>query len=232
MRFSRPPKKNLISVREWFGTALINPSGQRTALILATIVFLAVLAHVLSRSPMSRRLPHGGEVVATDFTAKNPVECRRPNPNLQKERAKARDSAPAVYHWERTEAAAREKLIRDAFAQLETTLGEASDLEQELAMLKAGESEAVLLQPMIGVSPFYKGKDSDAKAEGSQDDQKAEQSLKQRRERLLSLRVNAWKEFIEGLGFSRLGLDDRECMRLLSDPPLREQVALAVEHQP
>lgn len=195
------------------------------------LLFLGLITYVISRNPELKRLPHVGDTASTDYVSRIPVECKMPNPDIQEKRRHARDAAPAVYSLVEVDFEKRDKYIRDAFERLGKTLDEAEDLEKEVAMLQHGTAEPVQGDgTAVGISQFYRGKPK-AQAQALETDgerERRETVIKDRHEVLLQKRAQAWKTLISDLGFSRLGLDDRECVDLLGDRTIREQMTLAI----
>ena len=201
-------------------------------------IFLLVLVHLIVISPSGIRLPQPGDVTSTNYIVKRPVRCMKPNPNLERQCLDAVASSRAIYLWERPDHAGWTQRMRGAFDLLGEGLGRASTLEHEVELLlRSTDTREESSRPLVRVSDFYEGKEPTPK-DGSKDraavsttpeaDQSQQATLvAEKRKELLTLRVEAWKQLIDSLGFSRLGLDDRECLRLLSDPAIRDQVLRA-----
>jgi len=198
--------------------------------------FLFALVRLVVVSPSGIRLPRPGDVASTNYNVKRPVRCRKPNPSYERQRLEARSSSRAIYLWERSDSKAWTTRLRDAFSTLGAALGDASTLEHEVEMLlRSTDDQEVVSRPLVRISEFYEGKTDEPPSREDGDDPRGPEvdSVQQaalveaKRKELFQNRVEAWSNLIGALGFSRLGLDDRECLRLLADPAVRDQVLRA-----
>ncbi len=197
-------------------------------------LFLLALVRLVVISPSGVRLPRPGDVASTNHAVRRPVRCKKPNPNLERQRLEARSSSRAIYLWERPDAAEWSTRLRDAFTALGASLSQVSTLEHEVEMLlRSSDDQAVVSRPLVRISEFYEGKNAGPHA--AEDDVAPPEVdrdlqagiIEAKRKDLFQIRVEAWSDLIDTLGFSRLGLDDRQCLDLLSDPAVRDQVLRA-----
>ncbi|MFH1533030.1 MAG: HDIG domain-containing metalloprotein [Pseudomonadota bacterium] len=196
-------------------------------------IFLLALVRLVVISPSGVRLPRPGDVASTNHDIRRPVRCKKPNPSLERQRLEAHSSSRAIYLWERPNSNVWSQRLRDAFTALATSLARASTLEHEVEMLlRSSDDQEPDNRPLVRDSEFYEGKTApsdrpDLEAPPEVDREQQTAFIVAKRKELFKIRVEAWSNLIDTLGLSRLGLDDRECLRLLSDPAVRDQVLRA-----
>lgn len=196
-------------------------------------LFLLALVRLVVISPSGVRLPRPGDVASTNHAVRRPVRCKKPNPNLERQRLDSRASSRAIYLWERPDATDWSRRLRGAITALGVTLSEVSTLEYEVEMLlRSSNDQEVVSRPLVRISQFYEGKNAspepaDGAAPDEVDRDQQTEIIAAKRKALFQARVKAWSNLIDTLGFSRLGLDDRQCLDLLMDPAVRDQVLQA-----
>ncbi len=196
-------------------------------------IFLLVLVRLVVISPSGVRLPRPGDVASTNHGVRRPVRCKKPNPNLERQRLEARSSSRAIYLWERPDPKTWSRRLHEAFSSLSTSLGRATTLEREVEMLlRSSDGQEIISRPLVRISEFYEGKTAPPDKPLGVDPPEVDREqhaafIEAKRKDLFQIRVGAWSNLIDTLGFSRLGLDDRQCLGLLSDPTVRDQVLRA-----
>ena len=199
-------------------------------------VFFILLVRLVLFSPSGIRLPRPGDVASTSYSVKRPMRCKKANPNLERQKLEARASSRAIYKWERPDFEEQTEQLSSAFKSLGVALESASTLDHEIGiLLRSVDDETTVSRPLVRLSDFYEGgeaRQADIGTEGEAglpevDPEQHAALIDAKRKELFQLRVEAWSNLIDTLGFSRLGLSDRECLRLLSDPGVRDQVLRA-----
>ena len=196
-------------------------------------VFLLILVRLVVISPSGVRLPRPGDVASTNHSVRRPVRCKKPNPTLERQRLDAHSSSRAIYLWERPDSEVWSKRLREAIVDLGTSLARASTLEHEVEiLLRSTDDQETDSRPLVRISDFYEGKAApseipDPSESSAVDEEKQAALIDAKRKNLFQIRVQAWSHLIDTLGFSRLGLDDRQCLLLLADPAIRDQVLRA-----
>jgi cyclic-di-AMP phosphodiesterase PgpH len=192
-------------------------------------LFLVALYYLTTVSHKGTHFPGVGEQANKNYLAKRPVSCKKPNPNLDPKRLKARRTAKAVYSWNQLDQNAVKIQLRSVFDQLGIDLRAAANLEREISLMRSRDNKITDKRPTVKVSEFYPGAQSDPIEPGAQvDDEAIRKKVEEMSKSLLSMKAKAWKTLVDTLSFSRLGLDDSECLKMLADPNIRDQVLLAV----